>query len=367
MQNTNTGTRVATWMAISILGGAAGLLGGCGEEPAPIKEVVRPVKVMEVAGTGVTGQRRYPGTVRANQQVDLSFQVPGKLVELPIMEGQHVKQRQILGRLDDRDYRSNMQAAEAQNVEARANFERGKELIEKDFISKAQLDKLMADADVASANVDKARKAFADTRLRAPFSGRIGRRFVENFQDVKAKEPILSLLDVTSMEILVDVPESIVARARMGNPPELVAVFESRADRQLPLSIKEMATTADPKTQTYQVRLSMVPPDDLNILPGMTATVIATQSEEQRKETGSFFVIPAVAVFADDAGKPHVWVVDEEDQTSIEKRPVTTGEFTGSDQIRISEGLNFGETIVIGGVSRLREGMKIRPIKEVSF
>ena len=110
----------------------------------------------------------------------------------------------------------------------------------------------------------------------------------------------------------------------------------------------------------------MPQPKDANILPGMTATVLATIPESASGEQETRHIIPASAVFADEAGNPHVWVINQEDDTA-QSRAVKTGELVGSDQIAITDGLSNGDMIAVAGVSALREGMKIRPVDKIEF
>ena len=100
----------------------------------------------------------------------------------------------------------------------------------------------------------------------------------------------------------------------------------------------------------------------------MTANVTVTRPETEPSKDfhPEGFVIPAIAVFADEAGRSQVWVMDPQTET-VHKRPVTTGDLTGTASITIVEGLKQGETVVIAGVSQLREGMKIRPVTEILF
>ena len=89
----------------------------------------------------------------------------------------------------------------------------------------------------------------------------------------------------------------------------------------------------------------------------MTATV--TGSRPADEDDPGQITVPAVAVFADESGTSHVWVVNQETM-QVNRRKVTTGDLTGTDGIGITEGLNNGEMIAVSGVSRLREGMKVR-------
>jgi len=140
-----------------------------------------------------------------------------------------------------------------------------------------------------------------------------------------------------------------------------VAEFAAAPGKQYPLTIKERASRADPKTQTYQVVFRMPQPDDINVLPGMTATVAG--SAQIRKEAKEVIIVPDIAVVADAAGNPNVWVVDKE-SLKVHRRPVRTGELTGTDSIEIIDGLKSGETIAISAVSRLREGMQVSDLSK---
>jgi RND family efflux transporter MFP subunit len=352
----------------------------CGkkEEKVPQKKVIRPVKIMTVVSSEEAFKRKFPGRVRAAKRVELAFQVGGPLIELPIEEGQNVKRRQLLARVDPKDFQTDLRNAEGGLGKAKAalqlaqtEYERVVRIRKKDpgAVSQAMVDrrreavnKAQADIQSLQAAVDAAKDQLSYTYLRAPFSGVISRRYVDNYQEVRAKQPIVSLDDISSLEILVDVPEIVMASVREGGPVKAVAEFAAAPGRQFPLTIKEYATRADPRTQTYQVTLQMPRPKGINILPGMTATVHGSPPVKER--SADQFVIPAIAVFADEAGISHVWVVDE-DAMKVNKRKVTTGDLTGTDSIQILEGLQSGEKIAITGVAQLREGMQVRDLSEL--
>lgn len=338
------------------------LLGACGaEQVVEQAPVVRPVKTMTVAGGAESGERNFPGRVEATNQVDLSFRVGGPLITFPVKEGDWIRKGQVVSRIDPRDFEIRLSSARAEFERARADFERMAALYEKEAIPAAQLDQSRAARDVAAAGVENAEANLADTRLQAPFAGRVGTTFVENFQDVRPRQAVLSLVDVSRLKIEIDVPEMVIARARSGAEYQLVARFEADLDREFELSIEEMATQADPATQTYRVTLGMSNPEGLTVLPGMTATVVLRG--DPTGEAGTAPVIPAAAVFADENQGTFIWTVDPAAMT-VSRRAVTTGELTGSDQISIVSGLEAGEMIAVSAVSRLREGMEIRSLNE---
>ena len=343
------------------------LIQACGNknEAPPARESIRPVKVITLGAAGISGTRSFPGSVRAADRVELSFNVDGPLIKLPVKQGQNVKKGDLIARLDPRDYESQLKAAEARYNETKSNYERGKGLVKDGFISKVQFDQLKSNFEQAEADLAIKQKALDDTYLKAPFDGKVAKRFVQNFQDVRRKEPIISLQDTNVIEIVVNAPESIVAGARSGAKDiNVVATFESLPGKKFDLEMKEFATEADPKTQTFEYVLIMPQPDDANILPGMTATVVVT-APEFKAETATQ-IIPSLAVFSDEAGKSHVWVINQDDNTA-HSQAVTTGDLVGSDQIAITEGLSNGDMIAVAGVSALREGMKVRPVDKIEF
>ena len=159
-------------------------------------------------------------------------------------------------------------------------------------------------------------------------------------------------------------PELIVATFTESNETRVQAVAEFAAapGKQYSLTVKERAMRADPQTQTYQLVFQMPQPDDINALPGMTATV--TGSTQVREASRGVFMVPAIAIVADVAGKPNVWIVDKE-TLKVHQRTVKTGDLTGTDSIEIIDGLKSGDTIAISGVSRLREGMQVSDLSKM--
>lgn len=346
---------------LMLLAGVALLLVGCAGEEAPQEEapVARPIKTLTVGSTGAR-EISYPGRVSAGSQVDLSFRVGGPLTSLPVGEGDEIRKGQTVARIDPRDYRIAVESAQARDDKAIADYERAAALYEKDAISKAQLDQARAVRDVASAALEDAEANLSDTELKAPFAGLIGELFVENFQDVRPKQPILSLVGVETVEIQVDLPEAAIATMKpdQRHSVPIVARFDAAPGREFPLEIQELASQANPRTQTYRATFVMPQPDGLNILPGMTATVTGRTAAD----AAGRIVVPTLAVAPDDAGTPHVWVIDP-DTSTVHRRAVTTGALTGEGEIEIDSGLEAGETIAISAVSRLEEGLPIRPME----
>ena len=328
------------------------------EEVVEVKEVVRPVKLFTVEAQTSKKELKYPGRVRASRRVDLAFRVPGPLIELPVNEGQSMKKGELIARILPRDFETEVAKARASELDARQQFQRYRDLYVKKQVSKADFDKYKSQADIALARLQDAENRLSDTYLRAPFEGVVAQRYVENFEDVLAKEPIVSFQDISEVEVLVDVPENIMSSLKEGGKSSAVAEFTVAPGKQYPLSLREFSTQADPRTQTYRVTLLMKQPDDITVLPGMTANVVGST---KAVEEVTSIIIPAMAVFADEAGKSNVWVVNR-DSMSVNKRQITPGPLSGASNIMIAAGLEPDETIAVTGVTQLRENMKIRDL-----
>ena len=211
---------------------------------------------------------------------------------------------------------------------------------------------------MARANLEDARNALKDTTLVAPFSGVIAKRYVENYEKVQEKQPIVYLQLIDQLEILIDVPELLMAQFRATPTVEVTAEFDAVAGEAYPLTVKEFSTDADPATQTYQVVMEMKQPDEANILPGMTAKVTATAGEDS--VGGISILVPAIAVLNGSDNKDYLWLFERESRT-VKKVAVKIGRLEGSKNVLIEEGLEGGEEIVIAGVTKLHDGMKVRP------
>ena len=351
----------AVVLPVAILLAAVLLLTGCRKEEKEVRrQVVRPVKVMTVRSSASTLTISFPGTVRAARRAVLSFKVSGPLVKLPVEEGQRVKKGDLIAQIQKRDFQTALEEARARALEAERQFRRYKELYARKQVSRADYDRYRAARDVARAQLEDARNQLRDTSLLAPFDGVISKRYVENFQKVQAQEPIVNLQDITRIEILIDVPEQVMAEIRDKEEKlEIVASFDAIPGKEFPVKVKEYSTQADPATQTYQVVLIMDQPGEANILPGMTALVTARSTLEAGAGTRTI-TVPAIAVMDAAGNRPYVWVLDRKTGT-VHRRFVTVGPITGSRNIVIRKGLKGGETIVIAGVTQLEEGMKVRP------
>jgi RND family efflux transporter MFP subunit len=215
----------------------------------------------------------------------------------------------------------------------------------------------------AKAAYDEARAALADTSLKAPFTGVVARTMVENHQEVKDKEPVISLQDISNLEIEVQVPERDMILGRSFESVELFVSLDALPGRQFAARYQEQTTQADPSTQTFSITVVMPKPKGVNILPGMTAEVRAL-FYRAKDERSAAIRVPVEAVLADESKRSSVWVIDPK-TNKVWLAPVELGPLS-QGRVAITKGLTPGVNIVVAGVHHLRNGMKVRILKQAS-
>ena len=354
----------AVAMALLFSGSAA--FSGCVEEPAPAAPVARPVKILTIDTKGAVEILEYSGTIAAAQHSEMAFEVPGKITDFPVVEGQVVKKGDLLVRIDPRDMAALANADTAKVRLAKAEYERMKKLFEADVASQQELDRAKRLYEVNVANSQGSAKGLEDTELFALFDGIVAKKLVKDFENVQAKQPVLILQDTTNLEIDVAIPEvdavrtipNLTLEERTARIKPVVTVT-SLPDRSFPARLTEFSTTADPVTRTFGVTLRFDPPDDVSIKPGMTATVrIHLPPEAQIAAGAAGISIPASAAITDGTGQAFVWVIEPGSMT-VKRTPVQLGNLSGS-RVFVSSGLASGQQIAISGVHQLRDGMIVR-------
>lgn len=309
-----SGRGVAWCMAVLALGLAA-----CEDEAAP-EIPVRPVISMVVGDVERFRADTYPGRAKATQEVNVSFEVSGKMVERRVDVGDEVKAGDVLAILEPDRYEAEVKRLKAERSAAVAETEnadkqlaRQEELLKKGFSPQAKVDEFRAAARGARAKIaalqavlERAELDLSHTTVTAPFDGTVSETFVENFQNVVAKQPILRVLDTAQIEMEVNVPEALIGLAPYVT--EILVRFETLPDVEIPAQIKEISNEASLTTRTYPVTIVMDQPEGAEIKPGMAgeATALAELPADWAQQGVD---VPVSALFSpDDAAPDEVFV-----------------------------------------------------------
>ena len=357
--------------------------------PAPSIEV-RTVPVREIASNSVATVLNASGYVTARRQATVSSKFTGKVIEVLIEEGMRVEKGQVLARLDAANIQASFELAKAQLVsaerglletaalleEARLNLDRTTRLEKRGLASEAELDRSQAlassldaqfarkqaDVDVAERQLDIYRQQVEDTIIRAPFAGIV---VAKNAQPGEMISPVSAgggftrtgigtIVDMSSLEIEIDVNESYINRVKAGQ--DVVATLDAYPDWKIPCHVIAIIPTADRQRATVEVRVGFNELDE-RILPDMGVKV-AFQEVEQGKPQASGTVgllVPRDAV-RNMGGQDFVFVADD---GRIERRSVATGDTRGKD-ILVLSGLTPGERVVTAGPPELANGDRVQ-------
>lgn len=350
----------------TLLGTACLVAIGCSKPEAP-KPVAQPVQTIVLQNVQETPFRRFPGEVMAARTGRLSFDVPGRLIEFPLHDGQVVQQGDLIGQLDPADYIARRDSAQATFNAARDQYERNRTLRQRGVIAPAELDQRRRDFEVAEANLRTAQRALEDTRLVAPFNGRIAQRIARNSQNVQAREIVAILEKVSTLEIEISLPERDMARAGRGITVDDAREFiEAKAEfGPLPgelfdLTLEAFATSANAASRTFTLTFSLTPPEGKNILPGMTCTVLlrVRQQDEIAHPEPHLYQVPVQTILTEE-NNTWVWRLDPQ-TLSVARIPVEIMGMAGQAANIRAEKLNAGDEIVSSGVRFLSEGNTVR-------
>jgi len=362
-------------LSLTVLSCASLFLAACDKPVAETHEVgSRLVKSFTIQDAGGGQLRQFPATIDAHRKADLAFRVSGNIKELLVLEGQKVTAGEVLMRLDQTDFEITRKDRQARFSRASNDFKRGKELVGKGHISRTDFDQLEAEFTSTKAALQQAKQDLLYTTLTAPFDGSIAARLVEQHEEIRAKQTVIELRDAEQLDVIFDAPENLIRSlkrtvveekegpSKAGNDIKVSVKFDG-SDQSYPASFKEASTRADPKTQTFKVTYTLPTPDDLRVLPGMTAHLTADLSALDMDDS-LIYSVPLGALSADANLQAGVWRVNP-DSMQVDFQPVTTGNMQ-ADSVQILSGLNEGDIIVTAGSAYLSKGMTVRlmPNKE---
>lgn len=330
-------------------------------EQAPVLEFTQ-ADLLVVAPE--TLERRLPltGTLTPLTQATVRAKVAGELVELGAREGETVRQGQVLARIDPTEVRArvaareaDVEAARAQLVAAEKNRAMQQALLDKRFISQNAFDSVLSSHEVARARLRAAeaelvvaRKSLGDAVLAAPFSGIVAERHAKPGERVALDGKVITLVDLSRLELEAAVPAAEIARVRVGQKLDFrVDGFGERAFSGRIERINPATVAGSRSINVYAV----IDNADGRLRGGMFA-----QGAASIGELSGGIVVPASAV-REQAGETFVYALVE---GAVKRKPVKLGAADGAGRVQVLEGLEPGERIVRNNLGSLREGAAAR-------
>lgn len=336
---------------------------GGGDEAPQDGSQIPSITVIAPGRTTLDGEINATGTLAARREMPVGVVGEGgRVTSVPVDAGDWVRQGQVLAVIDrsvqnqqSRSAGAQIEVAQADANLAQADLDRALQLVDRGFVSQAEVDRLRATRDAARARVSVARAQAAELRARnarlnivAPAAGLVLRRDVEPGQTVSGgSQPLFIIARGGEMELLAQVSENDLAQLSVGVPAEVQPVG---TDRTIEGQVWQLAPTIDNTTRQGTARIALS--YDSALRPGGFASAII------RAGTISAPILPESAVQSDDDGA-YVYIVG--DGNRIERRNVTLGAVTANG-IAVVDGLNGSERIVLRAGGFLNPGDEIKPV-----
>ena len=348
---------------VAMLGVALGWVGYSQQNMKVAAEELVLVRTQKIMAANAKDQYIYSGEVRGRYESQLAFQVGGKIVRRFVELGSSVKPGDALMQIDAKDIlqtvniaAAQVNSAESQMKLARNNLERYQRLYEQGAVSKAQYEQYLSAYEVTAAGANQASAQYSQganqldySILRADQAGIVSAISAEAGQVAGAGQVVVTLVRDGEREVEINAPESRIISMRQAT--DVNVKLWALPDVMLKGKVREIAPMADAVTRTYRVRISLTqPPPEVTL--GMTASV---ETSDSPQKTGATCEIPLSAVYQS-GQQPAVWVLQND---SVTLRPIQTGKY-GKTTLQVTGGLQPGDTIVIAGVHKLREGQKVR-------
>src|SRR5712672_3359166 len=360
--------RASFAIKISSLLLAAGTLAACNQITAEPTAPPRPVLVAAVHCRPQIPDRSFVGTVRPRIESDLGFRVTGKIQKRLVEVGALVVAGQPLAVLDEVDLKLQAEQADAEFraasgvlAQAAAAESRATDLKVKGWSTQAQLDQARATADEARARLNRAERSVELTKnslsyatLMADAPGVVTATLIEPGQVVAAGQTAVRVARLAEKEVVVAIPETLLARARSGEAR--VSVW-SNPDRRYLAKLRELAPSSDPATRTYLAKFSILEADD-DVQLGMTATLSLSDAA-----TGRVARLPLSALFNQGDG-PSLYVADN--SGAVKRKRVTATGYESKDVLS-DGGVEECTNVVIVGVQKLDPAQKVKVVSSLSF
>ena len=300
------------------------------------------------------------GYVTARMQATVSSKLTGKVLEVYIEEGMFVEKDQILAQLDDSTVQAELNFAKTQLKEARRIYKRTLELRKDNLASQASLDAAESQVDGLKARLDISKQIVADMQIRAPFSGVVINKAAqpgEMISPVSAgggftRTGIGTIVDMSSLEVEVDVNESYINRVQAGQPA--ITNLNAYPNWDIASEVIAIIPTADRNKATVKVRIGLLEKDE-RVLPDMGAKV--SFLKEQVAETPEKLegvMVPFSSVIKE-GNLSYVFIIKN---GLIEKTNVSV-ESSSSNFSRVTNGVEVGDSVVTDPNDKLQNGQEV--------
>lgn len=329
----------------------------CSKHKAQQEQVIS-VKTDTVTSNGEKSSLQYPGRVHAAQDVDLAFRVSGKIQKILVKEGQTVQVGQLLAMLDPSDYEVQLAGTEAKYKQIKAEAGRVMALYKDGGSTPNDYDKAVYGLQQIEALYRHHKDELSYTKLYAPFSGFIQKRFFEPYETVAAGMPVLSLLSKGTPEVEINLPAAEYIHRNQFRRYQ--CTFDLYPNEVYPLQLISINHKAN-ANQLYTMRLKI----DVGNRPMPSAGMNTMVSIAYADTADWSLQVPASALLHRN-GKTCVYVYHSDKGTVSLCEVKCIRPLNDGHTIVSSAQLKPGDVIVSAGIHALKPGDKVRPLAPVS-
>lgn len=304
--------------------------------------VYAPVHVMKVHKQQKQEQHNLIGTIEINRQMKVGFKLAGKISRLAFEEGQQIQAGILLAKLDTTELRAQREKALENQTKAQRDLGRMEKLFRQKIVPESSLQDAQYAYNLSSAELKIVEDALKNSRITAPFTGRIIKKLAEEGEVVGPGTPIALLAEMDPILVKAAIPDHLIPKINVGDTAVTKVDWDS--NKRFSGAIHRMESMADPVTRTIRIEILVANPNG-TLKPGLMAQVEITR---QDSESRIYLPLDAVIGF----GKaPFIFVIQD---LNAEKRGIKTGKVI-KEEVEIIEGLSPGETVVISGQEYLRD------------
>lgn len=322
----------------------------CRPEKKATEEQTMTIRVAQVTTQPVNQKDEFPFISKPFRTSTLSFRVSGPIDRFDVFAGNFYKKGEEIARIDPRDFQIRRERAEAIYQQARTEFERIEVLYNKNNLSASAFEKAKAELTSARTAYETATNELKDTRLIAPFDGYVGEVFIEQYQDVKATQPILTFVDLKQLRIEAFVSQQVALRARALK--QVSIQFNSLPGEQFTGKVIELSKSTTSNNLSYLLTASIS--NETDELPAGMSGKITFESLPSSISPELMTVIPQKAVCHRPTTGSYVWVIDM-NTMQVKRRNIQTGNLLPNGNVEIHDGLKSGEQVAISGLRFLSD------------
>lgn len=337
---------------------------------APADTSVRPVRSALAKEGAVSGDLFFPGRIKAFADRQLAFKRGGRIASIPVKAGEKVKKGTKLAWLVQTEFENAYASAKAQEERDRLACERRRAAAAKNAVSKDEVSQAESQLRQSEIALREAERALEESVIVAPFDGEVSRVPGSEMADVGPGVTVILFHDLSRVKVDVTIPETVAIQAHRttvdeDDPEALTVSFDSVPGRRFPAQFVEVETTANASTQTFVGTYVFTAPDDLVLLPGMSATLRVKWSRAGA-DAAKAVTVPESALGCADDGSAFVWVLTPGTAADLHvahRRTVRVGARVAGEVV-VTEGLAAGERVATAGVTVLTEGRGVRLMAE---